>query len=193
MAMNELLDHLVCRNGSLEAINAAIRYLSGEEDTELKDIINEQLMILRYEVLKEVMSEEINKGNVTVKVDEKIYKTELTGHLLSHLTLNIGNDIKVKPLYDEYSINYTYDKDYIVKEVLKRYKVKMINYVRDKIEENRTLWNKVRDYIERDICKGRAILLIDNFMYDKEYKIKEEVIKALLIYFNFLKSYKLKK
>ncbi len=185
--LNELLDNLVFRNDLLESINAALKSLSGKE-IDIKEIIDENLMNLRYEILKEVVIEEINKNNVSVEIDGELYETALTPYLLSNLTLNIGNIIKVRSIYDRYNVKYKYNKEYIAKEVLERYELKMLSYLQSRILEDKIFNDRIREYIEKDVFKGRAILEVEDFIYDKKSKIKEDVLKALLIKFKFFIS-----
>lgn len=185
--LNDLLDNLVCKNASLESIHDALKSLSGK-DIDIKEIIDEHLMNLRYEILKEVVNEEIAKNEVSVEIDGELYETALTPHLLSNLTLNIGEIVKLKPIYDQYNLKYKYNKNYIAKEVLKRYELKMVNYLQNRILEDKILNDRIRDYIEKDIFKERFILEVDDFIYDREGKMKEDALKALLIRFKFFIS-----
>lgn len=182
-AINQILDVVACSEGTLEAVNDAVRYLSGEDDNELKDIINEELMQFRYNILKEV-----SRDKIKIKVNGREEKAELTPHIFPQLVRDMHDELKLKIEYlDEDELPLVYNKSHIINEVSKIYKERIIDYTRDKIEENRVLWNKARDYIERDVFKGRAILQIDNFIYsDVDYKIKKEAIKALLIHLGYL-------
>ena len=185
-AINIILEQLVCHSGTLQAVKYAVRCLMDQDDNnDLKDALSNKIMEYRISLIEEVAKKHL--GNRIICISELGRSiAEYSNHMKAYLVMDLANELKVAGLYEN-EFRYEYDRIFVINEVKKLYKERLIQEAIELIRNDAKLSNMVRDYLERSIFKTSSYLMIEDFVHDDEYKIREDVIKALLVHFGYLK------